>query len=174
MLPDGFAHQTNAEIPPCRRPDLLLRLELFGHQVNFYASLGPSTGDSVQVSVRLLKILVVEDHADSRIIIGKLLTWLGHHCDLAPDANSALSKAAGGTFDALLTDIGLPDRDGWELLRELGVQGHLPPLVISMSAFDGYTHSAWSKEAGCHGHLVKPFGVDQLKAALAQTQAQAA
>ena len=118
-----------------------------------------------------LKILVVEDHTDTREALGNLLGYLGHYCDLAPDAGSALTRAAGGSFDALLTDIGLPDKDGWEMLQELGAQGHLPPLVISMSAYDGYIHSARSRAAGCHGHLVKPFGADQLTAALARAQA---
>ncbi len=118
-----------------------------------------------------LKILVVEDHTDTRNALGDFLGLLGHHCDLAPDAGSALARAAAGSFDALLTDIGLPDKDGWQLLQELGVQGYLPPLVISMSAYDGYVHSARSKAVGCHGHLVKPFAPSQLIAALAQVQA---
>ena len=118
-----------------------------------------------------LKILVVEDHTDTRNALGDFLGLLGHHCDLAPDAGAALTRAAAGSFDALLTDIGLPDRDGWQLLQELGVHGHLPPLVISMSAYDGYVHSARSKAAGCHGHLVKPFVPSQLIAAFAQVQA---
>ena len=107
---------------------------------------------------------------DTRDTLGDLLVLLGHHCDLAPNAGAALTKAAGGSFDALLTDIGLPDKNGWELLQELGVKGHLPPLVISMSAYDGYTQSARSRAAGCHGHLVKPFGPIQLTVALAQAQ----
>ena len=118
-----------------------------------------------------LKILVVEDHTDTRNALGDFLVLLGHYCDLAPDAGAALTRAAAGSFDAFLTDIGLPDKDGWQLLQELGVQGHLPPLVISMSAYDGYVHSARSKAAGCHGHLVKPFVPGQLIAALAQVQA---
>ena len=114
-----------------------------------------------------LKILVVEDHTDTRTVLGRLLGRLGHYSDLAPDVTSALGKAACKSFDVLLTDIGLPDRDGWELLRELGALGYLPPLVISMSAFDGNTHAAWSKAAGCHHHLVKPFSLGELKAVLA-------
>ncbi len=123
------------------------------------------------VDAQSLKVLVVEDHADSRTALGRLLARLGYRCDLAPDADSALRRAAGGKFDVLLTDIGLPDKDGWELLRELGVRGHLPPLVISMSAYDGRTHSARSKAAGCHDHLVKPFVFSELKAVLAQAHA---
>ena len=73
-----------------------------------------------------LKILVVEDHTDTRNALGNFLVLLGHHCDLAPNAGAALTKAAGGSFDALLTDIGLPGKDGWALLHELGVRGHLP------------------------------------------------
>ena len=118
-----------------------------------------------------LKVLLVEDHTDSRTVLGRLLVWLGYRCDLAPDADSALHRVAGGKFDVLLTDIGLPGKDGWELLRELGEQGHLPPLIISMSAYDGRTHSARSRAVGCHGHLVKPFAFCVLKAALAQGQA---
>ena len=96
-----------------------------------------------------------------------VLELLGHRCTLAPDTGSALARAAHERFDALVTDISLPGRDGWELLRELALRKQLPPLVVSMSAGDNCTQRKRSREAGCHAHLVKPFKHAELEAALA-------
>ena len=119
------------------------------------------------VRERSLNILVVEDHPDTLAVLGMVLELLGHRCTLAPDTGSALARAAHERFDVLFTDINLPGRDGWELLRELAFRDQLPPLVISMSAGDNFTQRKRSKEAGCHAHLVKPFKHAELEAALA-------
>ena len=123
-------------------------------------------GDSEGVCETSLKVLVVEDHPDTLTVLGMVLELLGHRCTLAPDAGAALARTAHERFDALFTDINLPGRDGWELLRELALRGQLPPLVISMSAADNFTQRRRSQAAGCHAHLIKPFRPEELEAAL--------
>ena len=119
-----------------------------------------------------LNILVVEDHGDTRDVLGILVVMLGHRCETACDAEAALVSAAKGTFDVLLTDIHLPGMDGWQLLEELGGRGHLPRRVISMSAGIPHEGAARSRAAGCHAHLGKPFLVETLEAALASGHAE--
>ena len=122
------------------------------------------------VSEHALKILVAEDHADTRTMLQMFLSLLGHRCDLACDADGALTRAAASAFDVLLTDVHMPRMDGWELVQELRARGHLPAHVISMSA--GLVEEpAQSQAAGCHAHLVKPFRVNELEAALALSRA---
>lgn len=113
-----------------------------------------------------LHILVVEDHADIRAGLGLGLDLLGHRAEFAVDVGSALLKAATTGFDVLLTDIGLPGRDGWALLAELGSRRRLPAVSITMSAGDAHVSSARSRAAGCRAHLVKPFSLEELEAAL--------
>jgi two-component system response regulator PilR (NtrC family) len=69
---------------------------------------------------RSLSILVVEDHPDTRRALEMFLQLLGHQTKLAADIKEALETAAAGShFDLLLSDLRLPDGNGWELLRRL-------------------------------------------------------
>ena len=95
-----------------------------------------------------------------------VLELLGYHCTLVPDAGSALARAAREPFDAILTDVNLSGRDGWELLQALAARGQLPRVVISMSAGDNLTQANRSKAEGCHAHLVKPFRHEELESVL--------
>jgi CheY-like chemotaxis protein len=72
---------------------------------------------------RSLSILVVEDHPDTRRALEMFLQLLGHQTKLAADIKEALEMAAAGRhFDLLLSDLLLPDGNGWDLLRRLGGQ----------------------------------------------------
>ncbi len=115
-----------------------------------------------------LRILVVDDHADSRKFLGMYLEMIGHCPEFAVDVGSALVQARRQPFDVLLTDIGLPGRNGWDLLRLLDEQGHRPPLAISMSAFNSGHEVRLSKAARCFAHLPKPFLLAELETALCQ------
>lgn len=118
------------------------------------------------MNARGMKILVVDDHRDTRAFIGIFLEILGHHCEVVGSPGTALDRAAEGAFDVLLTDVHMPGVDGWELVRRLRANGHLPPLVISMSAGASDRETKQSKTAGCHVHLHKPFRIRELESAL--------
>ena len=76
---------------------------------------------------RSLSILVVEDHRDTRRALEMFLQLLGHQTKLAADIKGALQMAAaGGRFDLLLSDLRLPDGNGWDLLRRLVEAGWRP------------------------------------------------
>ncbi len=110
-----------------------------------------------------LRVLVVEDHRDTREILGLFLGILEHRVELAPDVDAALAKAQAREFDVLITDVQLSGREGWELIQELQAGGQLPPFVISMSAGDDFEQATRSKAAGCRAHLVKPFDCHRLE-----------
>lgn len=137
----------------------------------FRESLSPMSANRAKVSLSPLYILVVEDHRDTRDVFGIFLDSLGFRYDLAPDAGTALAKARTSKFDVLITDVQLPGRDGWKLIHDLQSGGHLPPLVISMSAGNDHVQSARSRAVGCHAHLVKPFKCLELETLL-QSAAQ--
>ena len=118
---------------------------------------------------RRLNLLVVEDHLDLHVALGSFLRLLGHEVRFAVSVASALRLAAAGTFDVLLSDIGLPDGDGWELRRRLAETGICPPLTIAMSGFGAGEHATRSAEAGYARHLVKPFSPEMLLEALDAT-----
>ena len=113
-----------------------------------------------------LRLLVVEDHADMCTALRTFFEMLGYRARFATNVASALRAADEETFDVLLSDIGLPDGNGWDLLRQLEVADRRPPHAIAMSGFGLREHAERSKSAGFALHLVKPFSPESLIAAL--------
>jgi CheY-like chemotaxis protein len=116
---------------------------------------------------RSLSILVVEDHPDTRRALEMFLQLLGHQTKLAADIKEALEMAAAGRhFDLLLSDLLLPDGNGWDLLRRLGGTGWRPKHAIAISGWGSETDLAKSKRVGFQAHLIKPLAPEALKVAL--------
>lgn len=111
-----------------------------------------------------LRILVVENHADTREILISLLEGFGHTVVVADSMRSALLIAPRARCDVLISDIGLPDGDGWELLGQLNLPR--PMYAIAMSGYGMKADRTRSKVAGYRHHLVKPMGIEQLEAIL--------
>lgn len=111
-----------------------------------------------------MTILFVEDHADTRQAIRMWLEMKGHSVVEAQDVQSALA-AAVRPFDLLLCDIGLPDGDGWSLLKALRRERSISALAIS--GYSSRADVARSKAAGFVAHLPKPFSGEEFEAALA-------
>jgi len=115
---------------------------------------------SVAGSPHSLAILVVEDHANTAQSIQRYLRQRGHRVHVASDVRSARALAASVKFDLLLSDIGLPDGNGWELLEELCTDRSI--RAIAMSGYDTDADRARSKAAGFLEHLAKPLTPNEL------------
>ena len=115
---------------------------------------------------RALRILVVENHPDTRQGIKAFLKALGHRAAFAEDKGGALALAQRIRFDLLLSDISLPDGNGWELLPALDAQGCRPAHAIAMSGLGEPADQTRSLAAGFELHLVKPFRPEELENAL--------
>ncbi len=111
-----------------------------------------------------LRILVVENHADTREILISLLEGLGHKVVVAESMHSALGLAPSAHCDVLISDIGLPDGDGWTLLGQLNLPR--PMYAIAMSGYGMTSDRTRSKDVGYRHHLVKPMGIEQLEGIL--------
>jgi len=112
-----------------------------------------------------LRLLLVDDHADTRGVLSRLLTRSGHEVVTAESAQKALEILDDRQFDALISDIGLPDGDGWLLMEKLG--DHRPGFAIAMSGYGTRNDRQKSRAAGYDHHLVKPFQPDMLLGLLA-------
>ena len=112
-----------------------------------------------------LKFFVVENHQDTLDAIKMFLETQGHSVEVAPDMKSALKLVPKSKFDVMISDIGLPDGDGWQLMERLREQ--IPDLkAIAMSGYGMRADLAKSEAAGYAAHIVKPFGPMELDAAL--------
>lgn len=112
-----------------------------------------------------MRILLVEDHADTRQCLHHLLESRGHRVHSAGDAKSAVELTEREKFDLLIADLGLPDRSGLELLRELRQrEPELPAIALSGCGMPKDVGN--SKEAGFIEHLVKPVDLQRLYAVI--------
>jgi DNA-binding response OmpR family regulator len=110
---------------------------------------------------RRLRILVVENDVDTLKSLKRYLQRLGYSVSSATTVAEALHELQRSDCDVLLSDIGLPDGDGWELLRK--AQFIRKPYCIAMSGYGTATDRQASSEAGYNLHLVKPFDCQKLK-----------
>lgn len=109
---------------------------------------------------RRLRIFVVENHDDTRILLCILLEQMGHTVYSAATMRDALQAIPSSGCDVLISDIGLPDGDGWELMERLNAQR--PRLAIAMSGRGMTGDRARSQAVGFQHHLVKPTGPEEL------------
>src|SRR4051812_47387099 len=124
-------------------------------------------------NIRPLKFFVVENHQDTLDAIKMFLEAQGHTVTAARDVKSALKLAPKTAFDVLIGDIGLPDGDGWELLKQL--REKMPDVkAIAMSGYGMRADLEKSKVAGYGAHIVKPFGPNELAAALKKVMGEPA
>ncbi|MDI1313651.1 response regulator [Prosthecobacter sp.] len=112
------------------------------------------------VAKRSLRLLVVEDHAPTREILGRLLTRNGHHVVSASSVAEALAAFKSHPCDAVITDLGLPDGSGLDLMRAL--QQHAPIIGIALSGYGMEADLNQSKKAGFRAHLTKPIQMEEL------------
>jgi CheY-like chemotaxis protein len=118
-----------------------------------------------------LRILVVEDHADTALTTAVLLRLYGHEVAVAPDGPAALAAAQACWPDVVLLDIGLPRMDGYAVARWFQDQAdRKPPLLIAVTGYGQPEDRRRSQEAGIHEHLLKPVDYIQLQPMLEQVR----
>ena len=115
-------------------------------------------------SPKPLRIFLIENHPDTLEYMQMYLEMLGHTVQSADSMTRALAALPTADCDVLISDIGLPDGDGWMLLRHL--QLSRPIYAIAMSGFGMGADQLRSQEAGFRHHLLKPIKPEELDAAL--------
>ena len=112
-----------------------------------------------------MKVLVIEDDAETSAYIARGLREHGHVADHAPNGQDGLFMAAGGAYDALVVDRMVPGLDGLALVRTLRGAGVKTP-VLFLTALRGVGDRVQGLEAGGDDYLVKPFAFAELLARL--------
>jgi signal transduction histidine kinase/CheY-like chemotaxis protein len=115
-------------------------------------------------NVRKGHLLVVDDHQDTCLGMKMLLERRGYRITLAHTADQAIEKAQREKFDLLISDIGLPDRSGYELMKELRAKSALPGIALSGFGMENDINKA--RAAGFSEHLTKPINFDRLDEAI--------
>lgn len=120
--------------------------------------------DSKKREDRARHILVVDDHADTCAGMRMMLKRRGYDITVAHTADQAVEEAGAHDFDLLISDIGLPDRSGYELMRQLQGIHHLRGIAIS--GFGTEQDVDRARAAGFSEHLTKPINFERLEQAI--------
>ena len=110
--------------------------------------------------VRPLRIFVVEDDPAEQEIYRLHLEGAGHLVSAAFDMKYALQRLATRRYDVLIVDIGLPDGDGWKLMREVKLVH--PLFAVAITARSSEADRERSRAVGFRRHLVKPLLLREL------------
>jgi len=113
-------------------------------------------------------ILVVDDEASIRRLLRNTLERAGYAVVEAADARAALLRATADHPDAILLDLGLPDRDGLALIPLLlkDADPAIRPAILVVSARDATDEKVAALDLGAHDFVAKPFDTDELLARL--------
>jgi CheY-like chemotaxis protein len=133
---------------------------------------GPSdredpTGPLEEASLRFegRRLLLVDDDIRNLVALSKNLRLKGFEVDVASNGARALELLAGGKFDAVLTDIMMPDMDGHELIRRMRAAfSELPIIAATAKAMKG--DAELCLQSGANDYLAKPIDLVSLSAAL--------
>ncbi len=110
-----------------------------------------------------MRVLLVEDDAMIAQGLQAALRQAGYAVDWMRDGKSATLALQPAVFDLILLDLGLPDRDGLEVLRELRRRGDATPVII-LTARDEIQDRVIGLNAGADDYIVKPFDLDEVTA----------
>ncbi len=113
-----------------------------------------------------LHLLLVEDHADAAELLAELLESRGHTVRIAGTASDALARAAEERFDLVVSDVGLPDASGYELMQQLRDRFALKGIALT-----GARETEQVRAAGFVAYLSKPIGMRALEQTLASVAA---
>lgn len=129
----------------------------------------PTTGEATRASAAGMVVLLVEDHESSRIVLSRLLTRRGYEVVTAGTMAEALALFPTRVFSLLVSDIGLPDGDGYMLVKAL--HAIRPVVAIALSGYGMEDDIRRSHDAGFVDHVIKPVTTESLQRALTRAQA---
>ena len=121
----------------------------------------PVDREPKQLVPRHRRVLLVDDHYDTCIGMKRMLERHGYEITVAHTAEQAVEKVRTEEFDLLISDIGLPDRSGYDLMREVRLNNDLPG--IALSGFGSEQDVNQAREAGFAEHLTKPVSFERLE-----------
>lgn len=116
-----------------------------------------------------LRILVVDDNADAATVLAELLQTREHEVRIAHDGPSAIEIVRAHPVDVVLTDIGLPDMDGYEVAARLrALPGAASTRIVAITGYGQSADRERSRVAHLDDHLVKPVSIERLDEVLAR------
>jgi len=125
--------------------------------------------ESAQADLSGVRILIVEDDADSRSLLRRLILGIGAQVIEAAGAAEAVAELSRSRPHLLISDVGMPGRDGLDLMRDIRSQGYSEEILpaIALTAFAREEDRSRALSAGFQIHLTKPIDAVKLRQAIA-------
>ncbi|HEV8606277.1 MAG TPA: ATP-binding protein [Tepidisphaeraceae bacterium] len=121
-----------------------------------------------EAKTKSLRILLVEDHIDTAQLLCRLLENEGHRVRVATNVGDALKLSADGPMDLIISDLGLPDGTGYDLMNEMRPKLPAPIPAIALSGYGADADIKRSHECGFAEHITKPVDFNRLLDAIDQ------
>jgi DNA-binding response OmpR family regulator len=112
-----------------------------------------------------MKILIIEDDFSLRVAINDYLKMEGHICEVAQNLNLARNKTEDNRYDCIILDIGLPDGNGLDIIKELK-NNKVSDGILILSARNSLEDKLLGLKTGADDYLTKPFHFAELSARL--------
>jgi len=128
-----------------------------------------TTGNAIATCFAMTRVLLVEDSADVLYVLQVELEWLGYDVEAVSDADAALAAARRTPPDVIVSDLGMPDMDGFELIkciRKIPRLRSIPAIALTGSGMDKDVQQALA--LGFTVHLMKPVDASELGARIKQ------
>jgi PAS domain S-box-containing protein len=129
----------------------------------------PLAEEDITLGAPPLRVLVIEDDAESREMLALFLSEEGYEVEVASSLASGLNRLEE-SWDVVLSDIGLPDGSGLEVARHARLMSQPPQRLIALTGYGSSEDIRASQNAGFDDHIVKPVDLDQLLNILAGRQ----
>jgi PAS domain S-box-containing protein len=129
----------------------------------------PASNSSSPVVLGSLKVLVVEDHEDTAIVMGRMLADMGHTSVPASSVASAVDALTREKFDLIISDIGLPDGNGVSLIH--AVRAFCDAPAIALTGYGMREDVERCLKAGFNKHITKPVTFGSLRQIIAEVTA---
>lgn len=133
-------------------------------QLSCYYGVETSQKNDLQARARPSRVLLVEDHLDTRRVLSRLLESYGYTVAVAGSVEEALDTFRRGKFDVILSDIGLPDGSGYDVIA--GARKIRDVTGIALTGYGMSEDVRRSAEAGFAFHLTKPIDTSELRSVL--------
>lgn len=121
-----------------------------------------SHSHSPQPAAPPARVLVIDDEPQIRKFLDIALRAQGYAVELAENGNAGLETLATRGADLVILDLGLPDRDGHDVLRELRQWSGVPVILLTVRSSE--TEKVAAFDAGANDYVTKPFGIQELMA----------
>ena len=122
----------------------------------------PADASGREASLRhRFTVLVVEDDDAMRDVLQEELTDAGYRVIVAPGARAAIERVRAEPFDIVITDLRMPDVDGFDLIRDIRATRNAPPIIM-ITAFGSIETAIKAVKLGAYDYITKPFEIEEL------------